>query len=85
MQATLKRGVGWLVLAWALSASARAGVFELEAQVHTGGMVGSGFAGELKEQSFQNYASGDTYGFCWGSSCCSSTPGSSTTSTSTAA
>ncbi|RMH39551.1 MAG: hypothetical protein D6689_16195 [Deltaproteobacteria bacterium] len=43
-------------------ATARAGVFELDAQIHTGGMYGKGIAGDRKAEAFHQGARGFTYG-----------------------
>jgi len=49
-----------LVLAW--PAAARAGVFELEAQIDAGGMVGGGMFGDRKSDAFHGNVSGFGYG-----------------------
>ena len=52
--------------ALSLSAPAAAGVFELEAQIQTGGMAGQGLYGDLKDEAYHDYAKGYTYGFLVG-------------------
>ena len=45
-----------------LAAPAAAGVFELDAQIHTGGMAGTGVWGDRKGEAFHEGASGFGYG-----------------------